>query len=282
MIISIASGKGGTGKTMIAVSLAFSLSGATSKAVQLLDCDVEEPNAHIFVRPKISQKTPVSVLIPKIDKNRCNLCGRCAQICVYHALAVTTQEVLTFPELCHSCGACSYLCPQNAISEIEKKIGYIEKGDRDTLSFVHGKLNIGEMLAVPVIKAVKKYIDPFKINVVDSPPGTSCPVIETVHRSDFCVLVTEPTPFGLNDLILAIAAIRKLHIPFGVIINRCDLGNQETENYCQREKIPILLKIPFKKEIALAYSKGIPLIEAFPEYKPIFQRIYKLIENTKT
>lgn len=274
MIISIASGKGGTGKTTVATSLALSINGN----VQLLDCDVEEPNAHIFIKPKIHDKKSVFILIPQIDKNKCNLCGKCGEVCAYNAIAILKEKVLVFPELCHSCGSCSYLCPQNAISEINKEVGYIELGQKNNLEFIHGKLKIGEIMAPAVIKAVKKNINPAKTVIIDAPPGTSCPVIETVKHSDYCILVTEPTPFGLNDLVLAVEVLRKLAIPFGVVINRSDLGNEKVDDYCKKENISVLMRIPFKKEIALAYSKGIPIVEALPGYKKQFRF---LLEKTK-
>ncbi len=275
MIISIASGKGGTGKTTVATSLALSI----GNRVQLMDCDVEEPNAHIFIKPEITNKKPVFVLIPEIDQEKCNLCGRCAEICAYNAIAVLKDKVFLYPELCHGCGACSYLCPQNAIKEVNKKIGYLERGEKGDLEFVHGVMNIGEVLATPIIREIKKHINPNKTVIIDSPPGTTCPMIEAVKASDYCILVTEPTPFGLNDLILAVEVLRKLNIQFGVIINRSDISNKEVESYCHKEAISILMKIPFKKEIALAYSKGIPIMEALPEYKEQFQDLLKELDN---
>jgi len=279
MIISVASGKGGTGKTTIATSLALSLANA-----QLLDCDVEEPNAHIFLKPQIKEKKPSYIPIPEIDEDKCDYCGKCAEICVYNAIAVIAPgdnnkkgSVLVFPSLCHGCGACSELCPQNAIKEVNREIGVVEMGVCGETEFVHGKLNISEAMSPPVIRQVKKYIDPKKTVIIDAPPGTSCPVVTSVKDSDFSILVTEPTPFGLNDLILAVEVIRKLKIPFGVVINRSDLGNNKTEEYCKQENIPVLMKIPFKKEIAMAYSKGEPMVKAFPEYKKEFVYLYKQI-----
>jgi len=277
MIVSIASGKGGTGKTMVAVSFALSLIGVVPKEIQLLDCDVEEPNARLFIQSLDAQKKTVTVPVPVIDASLCNLCGRCAEVCVYNAIAVTQKKALVFPELCKSCGACSYLCPQKAITEKEKKVGSVEEAKGSGIALVSGKLEIGEIDAVSVIKAVKKRVDPQKINVIDSPPGTSCPVLETLQESDFCILVTEPTPFGLNDLKLAVETLRKLQIPFGVIINRCDLGSDCVEAYCEQESISVLLKIPFKREIANAYSRGIPFVEVAPEYRKRFQTVFQNI-----
>lgn len=281
MVISIASGKGGTGKTMIASSLALSISG-----VQLLDCDVEEPDSHIFIKPEIEEKVPVFIPVPEVDKSKCTLCGRCREVCVYNAIAVIKDakdtkkgQVLVFPELCHGCGACAYLCPEKAIKEVNKEIGIVEIGAKGGLQFVHGKLNIGAAMSPPVIRAVKKYKNETRTVIVDAPPGTSCPVIESIKDSDFCVLVTEPTPFGLNDLVLAVEVARKLDIPFGVIINRYGLGDDKTEDYCRSEGIKVLMRIPFRKDIAAAYSKGVPLIEALPGYSDVFKRLFEDIKT---
>jgi len=275
MIISIASGKGGTGKTTISTNLALSI----EDNVQLLDCDVEEPNAHIFIRPKFIDKNPVLVPVPQVDYEKCTFCGKCARICAFNAITVIPGKVLIFPELCHSCGSCQYFCPTRAICEIKREVGIIEFGKKNKLEFIYGKLNIGEVIAIPVIKEVKKHIDESKTVIIDAPPGTSCPVIESVKGSDFCILITEPTPFGLNDLILAVAVLRKMKIHFAVIINRYDLGDKNTEEYCKKENIPILMTIPFKKEIATAYSKGIPLIEILPKYKEQFCDLLEKIQN---
>jgi len=278
MIISIASGKGGTGKTTIAVNLSLSL-----KNIQFLDCDVEEPNAHIFLKPEIEKQEKAFIPVPEIDEAKCVYCGKCAKVCVYNAIAVLPGQngkkgsTLIFSQLCHGCGACSALCPEKAIKEVNREIGVVEIGNCGKIEFIHGLLNIGEAMSPPLIRQVKEHINPKKTVIIDAPPGTSCPVVTSVKGSDFCVLVTEPTPFGLNDLILAVEVLRKLKIPFGVVINRADLGNNKTEEYCKQEKIPILMKIPFKKEIAMAYSKGEPMVQTFPEYKKDFIQLYKQI-----
>ena len=275
MVISIASGKGGTGKTTVATSLALSI----NNGVQFLDCDVEEPNAHIFLKPQINQTKTVSIPVPKIDESKCNFCGKCAEICAYNALAVLKDKVLTFPNLCHGCGGCSLLCPEKAITEVYKEIGVVETGEVGNLQFIQGRLNIGEAMSPPLIKAVKEYINPTRIALIDAPPGTSCPVIEAVKGSDFCILVTEPTPFGLNDLMLAVSTLEKLHLPYGVIVNRSDIGDDKIDLYCQRKNIPILMRIPFDKEIALLYSRGISIVKEKKEYIDKFQDMFTRIKK---
>jgi MinD superfamily P-loop ATPase len=275
MIISIASGKGGTGKTTVAVNLALSLQN-----VQILDCDVEEPNVHIFLKPKIIGEKKAVIPVPEIDEEKCDYCGKCREVCAYHAIAVVPANdgkkgsVLIFPHLCHGCGACSLLCPKGAIKEIDKEIGVVETGEKENMLFVHGRLNVGEAMSPPVIRQAKKYINWSKTVIIDAPPGTSCPVITAVKGSDFCVLVTEPTPFGLNDLILAVEVLRKIEIPFGVVINRADIGDGKVEDYCEAENIPILMKIPFSKEIAVSYSEGVPIVERDSSYQDKFINLY--------
>jgi MinD superfamily P-loop ATPase len=274
LIISVASGKGGTGKTTVAVNLALSLDN-----VQLLDCDVEEPNSHIFIKPLFKRSEPVYVPIPVVDLNKCDGCGRCKEVCAYNAIAVTNKKVLIFPELCHGCGSCTYFCPNDALREENEEIGVVEIGEKGGIEFIHGKLNIGKMTAPPVIRAVKKHINRRRTTIIDVPPGTSCPVIAAIKDTDFVVLVTEPTPFGLNDMILAVEVTRKLGIPFGVVIKRSGLGNKDTDKYCQKEDIPILMRIPFSKKIAEIYSRGDPIIKSLPEYKKKFQKLFEEIEK---
>jgi MinD superfamily P-loop ATPase len=276
MIISVASGKGGTGKTTIAVNLALSLKG---RQLQLVDCDVEEPNDHIFIKPKKLKKEPVYIPLPQVDDRKCTGCGRCRDICQFNAITLLNKNVLIFQELCHGCGGCAYFCPQKAISETKREIGVVEMGRQGNLDFIQGRLNIGEALSPPVIRAVKDKIDRSKTVIIDAPPGTSCPVIEAVKNTDFCVMVTEPTPFGLNDLILCVEMLRELKINFGVIINRSDIGDSGVEDYCRREEIPVILRIPFDRKIASLYSRGLPIIGNLSGYDDIFSDLYNRIEG---
>ena len=275
MKIAIASGKGGTGKTTIATNLALSLDN-----VQLLDCDVEEPDSHLFLDTDPEKIEDVHISIPIIDKQKCDFCGECSKFCQYHALAVVRNEVLFFSDLCHGCGGCTLVCPKDAITEEKRVIGVVEGCSSDNLEFFHGLLNIGEAMATPVIKALKTQIKKEKTVILDSPPGTACPVIESVNEADFTILVTEPTPFGLHDLKLAVEILRTLTIPFGVIINRDGIGNDRVEKYCDKEGIKILLKIPHDEKIARLYSKGIPFIKQMPEWKDRFQELFKNIEES--
>jgi len=277
VIISVASGKGGTGKTLVATSLAFSLQNR--KPVQLLDCDVEEPDAHIFLKPSLNHKQVVSIPIPHVDEEKCTYCGRCAEVCAYNAIAVIGEKVLVFPELCHGCGACSYLCPEGALSELNREVGVLEAGQSKGIQFIHGKLTVGEAMAHPVIREVKKHINRESLAIIDVSPGTSCPVVEAIRGSDFCLLVTEPTPFGLNDLTLTVDMLNKLVIPCGVVINRDGAGDSKVEEYCHKEGIPILLRIPLDIEIAQLYSKGITLVEGLPQWQEAFIKLYNDIEQ---
>jgi len=275
MIIGIASGKGGTGKTTVAVNLALSL----ENNVQYLDCDVEEPNGHIFIKPEFQKSITVGTPIPEVDKSKCTYCGKCGEICQYNAIIVVKNNVLVFPELCHSCAGCWLVCPEDAISPIDRELGILEQGNTGGIEFTHGMLRIGEAMSPPLIRKVKSEIDPAKTVIIDAPPGTSCLVIESVKKSDFVILVTEPTPFGLNDLKLAVEMVRSLKLKLGVVINRSDIGNDDVRIYCKEEKIDILLEIKNDRKIAEAYSRGTPLVELYPDYKAKFQALYHEIER---
>ena len=274
MKIAVASGKGGTGKTTVATNLALSLG-----KVQFCDCDVEEPNANVFLHIPIQKATDVSVKTPLINESLCTYCGACARFCAFNALAVVKEKVLTFPELCHSCGGCAMVCPQDAVSWNHHTIGSVETGTKDNISLVQGILNIGESIAVPVIKAVKHQMVTDRPVIIDSPPGTACPMIESVEGADYCILVTEPTPFGLHDLKLAVNTVRHLYVPFGVIINQDGIGNDQVEQYCRKEKIPLLLKIPHSEDIARLYSKGEPFVPTSLYWQQQFQHVWEQIQQ---
>lgn len=280
MIVSVASGKGGTGKTTVAVGLALSLGD-----VQFLDCDVEEPNAHLFLHPRITKSSPAFISIPSIVEAMCDYCGKCQRVCAFNSIAVLknpeTREgsVLVFDHLCHGCGACYILCPRGAIRERQKEIGIVEKGVAGDLSFVHGRLNIGEVMSPPLIRQVKKAIDPGKTVIIDAPPGTTCPVIEAVKGSDFCILVTEPTPFGLNDLKLAVDVLKTLKIPSGIVLNRDGIGDNSVVDYARQHNIPVLMRIPFDREIAAAYSNGVPMVDVRKDYSDLFRNLLETIRE---
>jgi MinD superfamily P-loop ATPase len=273
MKLAVASGKGGTGKTTVSVSLALAAKGA----VQLLDCDVEEPNAHVFLRPSIEQKKRCTLIVPKVIESKCTYCGKCRDICRFNAITVFKKIIMTFPELCHSCRGCFLVCPEDALAETEREIGFVEKGHANGISFVQGRLRVGEAMSPPLIKAVKAEIETSSecLIILDSPPGTSCPVIATVNDADYTLLVTEPTPFGLHDLKLAVGMLKKLKRPFGVILNRSDLGNEDVEMWCGRENIPVHLKIPFDRRIAEGYARGEPLIVSRPDLRNSFESLLK-------
>jgi MinD superfamily P-loop ATPase len=277
VIISIASGKGGTGKTLVATSLALAINDGNG--MQLVDCDVEEPNAHIIMKPVITHRETVSIPVPRVAEDKCSYCGRCVEVCAYNAMAVIGRRVLVFPELCHGCGACSYLCPEKAISEHKKEIGVIETGHSEDIAFAHGILAVGEAMAPPVIREVKSRINNNGTVIIDVSPGTSCPVVESVKGSDFCLLVTEPTPFGLNDLALAVEMVRTLNIPCGVVLNRAGEGDNQVEEYCRKERIPVMLTIPLNTDIARLYSRGITLVDGMPQWRKSFSRLFNQIEE---
>jgi len=269
MKIAVSSGKGGTGKTTVATNLAITAARA-GRSVGYLDFDVEEPNGFLFLKPQIDETRPVSVSIPKVDAEKCNGCGQCGRICQYSAIVVMDKKVLVFPELCHGCGGCWLVCPTGAITESYRQTGQLELGKAGDVRCVQGLLNIGEAMSPPVIRAVKEAAPEVDFLVVDSPPGTSCPVIESVRDSDFVLLVTEPTPFGLNDLKLAVEMVRALKLPFAVVINRADIGDGETKAYCTRQRIEVLAEVPDDRQVAEAYSRGEMACNVIPKYRELY------------
>lgn len=266
--IVVASGKGGTGKTTIATSLALSLPQA-----QFVDADAEEPNAHLFLHPRIRSSLPISMMMPEIDADRCTYCGKCAEFCHFNALAVIKQQVLVFPELCHGCGGCVVVCPEGAVREVERNIGEVEIGVARGMRFVQGRLKPGEPSAVRIVHTELAQIEPDADAVVDAPPGTACAVVEAIAAADFCLLVTEPTPFGLHDMLMAAEITKELEVPSGVLINRAGRRDALIEEACGERGLPVMMRIPFRREIAEAYSQGHCLVDAFPEYGERFREL---------
>jgi MinD superfamily P-loop ATPase len=272
--ISIASGKGGTGKTLVATSLAASLNN-----VQLVDCDVEEPNAYLFFPDKeLLERSECRVTVPVVDEEKCNRCGICSKNCAYHAMAVLPQAVLVFPEPCHSCGLCTLACPENAISEETRSVGEIFHARSNGTDLLWGELKLGEARTTPLIRAVKEKARGDLI-VVDSPPGTSCSMVEAVRGSDFCLLVTEPTPFGLYDLDIALKVLDKMKIPRGILVNKTGLGGRGVYDYAEMRKIPLLMEIPMSRKIAELYSRGIIFVQEMPQWRERFIELHKRISE---
>jgi len=275
MIISVASGKGGTGKTTVATNLAVSMGGD----VCLLDCDVEEPNSHLFINPVVEYTRTVTTPVPEIDEEKCNHCGKCAEICQFRAIVDLGKMVLSFEHLCHSCGGCMRVCPVNAIRWKDRELGTIRKGQRKGLEFIDGTLRIGEAMSPPLIRKVRSHAGRDGLTIIDAPPGTSCPVIAAMKGADFVLLVTEPTPFGLHDLKLALGAVKILDIPCGLVINRSDMGDEKVKEYAREESLPVLMEIPFDRGIAEAYSRGELIVENMPGWKEKFIGLYQRIEE---
>jgi len=279
-VIAIASGKGGTGKTTIATNLAH-VAARLGQKVQYLDCDVEEPNGHIFLKPQIDRSQQVTVAVPQVDLAKCTACGKCGEICQYSAIVCVKEKVLVFEQLCHSCGGCMRICPADAIRPKPLKIGEIEFGKAGDIDFTAGKLRIGYVRTPSLIKEVKRHIKEDHLAIIDVPPGTSCPVVESVKGADFVLLVTEPTPFGLNDLKLAVGLVREMNLPFAVVINRYGIGNDEVEKYCEAEEIEIVMKLPEDRRIAEACSSGQIIVDVLDEYKEQFSLVYRYLESVK-
>ncbi|MFW6132449.1 MAG: P-loop NTPase [Planctomycetota bacterium] len=265
MRLAVCSGKGGTGKTTVATNLAATACRA-GRSVGYLDCDVEEPNGALFLRPEVTETHPVTVRIPQVDADKCTACGRCGDICQYGAIVCVKGQVLVFPELCHACGGCRLVCPTGAITEAHRRTGQLDLGRAGDILWAQGLLEVGEAMSPPVIAAVKDAAPAADLLIIDAPPGTSCPVLESIRGSDLVLLVTEPTPFGLNDLKLAVEMVRALDLPLAVVINRAGAGDDATGRYCADEGIDILAELPDDRRVAEAYSRGEIACEAVADY----------------
>ena len=286
MIVAIASGKGGTGKTSLAVNLARTLERTHAMPVQLLDCDVEEPNAHLFLAGTPIGEETINIAVPDFDPDRCDACDECVDFCQFNALASVGKTPLLFPELCHGCGGCTLVCPQDAIREKDYRIGVIKTARAGNITLKSGCLDVGVSLASTLVHALKERLDEGITTILDAPPGTACQAVATLRGSDFVVLVTEPTPFGLHDLTLAVDTVRALELPFGVVVNRVGVvvnrvgvGDDRVQRYCASEDIPILLEIPDDRRVAVAYSRGELMVDALPEYQAHFAQLWQAIES---
>jgi len=277
MKISVASGKGGTGKTTVSVNLARTM----DTPVQLLDCDVEEPNAHLFLKGDKVKEEIVTIPVPQVDESLCDGCGECSKFCEYHAIVTFGTAPLIFPEMCHGCGGCARVCPPKAITEVGRRIGVVETMTAENITLIGGRLDVGIAMAPPLIRAVKERLQKDMTAILDAPPGTSCPVIAAIRDTDLVLLVTEPTPFGLNDLSLAVDMVREIKIPFGVVVNRMGSGDDRIHDYCEKEGISILLEIPDDRKIAESYSRGVLMIDALPQYRELFENLMKKIAHFK-
>ncbi len=273
--ISVASGKGGTGKTTVAVNLAR----AMGVPVQVADCDVEEPNAHLFLKGRACKSEMATVPVPKVDESMCDGCGECSRFCQYHAITVPRAKPIVFEELCHGCGGCILVCPRKAIREENRRIGVVDTVASGNVVLIQGRLDIGAAMAAPLIRKVKAGLKSSLAAILDAPPGTSCPVIETLRGSDLVMLVTEPTPFGLHDLKIALDMVRELGIHFGVVVNRMGIGDDRVHAFCGSEGIPVILEIPDDQRVAEAYSRGQLIVEVLPEYRALFERLQSWIRT---
>lgn len=275
MKIAVASGKGGTGKTTVSLNLARIM----GSKIQLLDCDVEEPNTHLFLKGKKISEDVISIPIPLVDESLCNGCGKCSNFCQYNAIVTLAEELLIFPEMCHGCGGCTMICPMKAITEAPRRIGAIETFESGNITLILGRMDVGIAIAPPLIRAIKKKAQDNLPVIVDAPPGASCPAIAAIRDADMVLMVAEPTPFGLNDLMLAVEMVRTLNIPFGVVINRMGSGDDRVHHYCRKEDIPVLLEIPNDRLIAEAYSRGLLIVDALPSYRPLFEELIERISS---
>ena len=275
MIVAVASGKGGTGKTSIAVNLATMI----DTPVQLLDCDVEEPNAHLFLRASLVGEEEISILVPEINSLNCSACDECVDFCQFNALASFCGAPLVFSELCHGCGGCTLVCPHDAIREVDFRIGEVRTFQAGAITLKSGCLDVGVSLASALVHSVKDRLEEGITAILDAPPGTACPAVATLRGADFVLLVTEPTPFGLHDLKLAVDTVRELHLSFGVVINRIGIGDDRVHRYCAEENIPVLLELPDDRRIAEAYSRGELIVESLPEYRGAFESLWHAIQR---
>ncbi len=273
MILAVASGKGGTGKTTVSVNLAR----AIGTDIQLLDCDVDEPNCHLFVKGTVRGEQTVGIPVPQVDDSLCDGCGECGRFCQYHAIVSFGTKPLLFPEMCHGCGGCAKVCPKKAIQEVSHRIGTIQTIEAGNITLIRGQIDVGVAMAPPMIREVKKRMQKDISAILDAPPGTSCPVIATLRGADFVVLVTEPTPFGLHDLKIAVDTVRQLGMPFGVVVNRMGIGDDRVHRFCRDQQIPLLVEIPDDRRIAEAYSKGNLIIDSLPQYRTIFESLWKQV-----
>jgi MinD superfamily P-loop ATPase len=272
MILAVASGKGGTGKTTVSVNLARMF----GSDVLLLDCDVEEPNDHLFLKGETTGQEIVTIRVPKVDESLCDGCGECGRFCEYHAIVSFGAMPIVFPDMCHGCGGCAIVCPRKAIQEVDRRLGVVETLKAGNITLVQGRIDVGVAMAPPLIRAVKTRLHDGMSAILDAPPGTSCPVVTTLRGSDFVLLVTEPTPFGLHDLKLAVDMVQEVAIPFAVVINRVGIGDDRVHRFCAQKRIPILLEFPEDRRVAEAYSRGNLIVDALPEYRSLFEG---LIEN---
>lgn len=272
MRVAIASGKGGTGKTIVSTNLAVAAAHRGLRTVYI-DCDVEEPNGQLFLKPQITSSKTVGRLYPKVAAEKCRLCGLCGQICQFSAIVCIGEKVLVYPELCHACGGCNLVCPSGAIVEAVEQTGTVQAGTAGAIRFVQGTLRVGEVMSTPLIREVKRESCSEDLVILDCPPGTSCPVIESVRGSDLVLLVTEPTPFGLNDLTLAVEMVEALHLPLAVVVNRAGAGDRKTYEYCEHRGIPIWAEIPDDRHVAERYSRGMLAWEAIPEFRVAIEQI---------
>jgi MinD superfamily P-loop ATPase len=272
--IAIASGKGGTGKTTVATNLAY-VAVRAGHRVAYLDCDVEQPNGHIFLKPTIRQREPVLETFPRVDRDKCDRCGRCNDVCQFSAIVRAGQQMLVYPDLCHGCGGCLLACPVGAITEAHYEVGEVATGHAGAIDFAQGVLHVGRPRAVPVIKAVKSMFVNADLIVLDAPPGTSCSVVETVRGVDFVMLVTEPTPFAFHDLTLAVETMQTLDLPCGVVVNRAGLNGEVTRSYCRDRRIPIFAEIPDDMRLAKACSGGLIAVDVLPDLVPLFQQLLR-------